>query len=161
KIDRDRHGNPTGLLIAKPSAQILYATLARGPKLSYQDQLSSSRHFMRELNRLGLTSVIDAGGGFQNYPDDYEVIEELHRRGELTLRTAYNLFTQRPREELDDFRKWSRLVRPGQGDSFYRMNGAGEMLVFSGADFEDFLEPRPDLPASMEAELEPVVRLLA
>ena len=26
------------------------------------------------------------------------------------------------------------------------MNGAGEMLVFSAADFEDFLEPRPDLP---------------
>ena len=26
---------------------------------------------MRELNRLGVTGVIDAGGGFQNYPDDY------------------------------------------------------------------------------------------
>ena len=49
---------------------------------------------MRELNRLGLTSVIDAGGGFQNYPDDYQVIEELHRDGQLTLRIAYNLFTQ-------------------------------------------------------------------
>ncbi len=27
------------------------------------------RQFMRELNRLDLTSAIDAGGGFQNYPD--------------------------------------------------------------------------------------------
>ncbi len=44
---------------------------------------------MRELNRLGLTSVIDAGGGFQNYPEDYAVIEELHKRGEMTLRIAY------------------------------------------------------------------------
>ena len=26
------------------------------------------------------------------------------------------------------------------------MNGAGEMLVFSAADFEDFREPRPELP---------------
>ena len=42
--------------------------------------MNSTRHFMRELNRLGVTSVIDAGGGFQNYPDDYRVIEELHRR---------------------------------------------------------------------------------
>jgi predicted amidohydrolase YtcJ len=41
------------------------------------------------------------------------------------------------------------------------MNGAGEMLVFSAADFEDFLQPRPDLAASMEAELERVVRHLA
>jgi hypothetical protein len=34
------------------------------------------------------------------------------------------------------------------------------MLVFSGADFEDFLEPRPDLPPSAELELEAVVRHL-
>ena len=34
------------------------------------------------------------------------------------------------------------------------MNGAGEMLVFSAADFEDFLEPRPDLPPVMEEELD-------
>ena len=69
EIQRDRNGNPTGLLMAKPNAMLLYATLAKGPKLGYDDQLNSSRHFMRELNRLGLTSVIDAGGGFQNYPD--------------------------------------------------------------------------------------------
>jgi predicted amidohydrolase YtcJ len=35
------------------------------------------------------------------------------------------------------------------------------MLVFSAADFEDFLEPRPDLPSGMEQELKPVVTLLA
>jgi predicted amidohydrolase YtcJ len=35
------------------------------------------------------------------------------------------------------------------------------MLVFSAADFEDFLEPRPELPASMEQELKPVIELLA
>jgi hypothetical protein len=40
------------------------------------------------------------------------------------------------------------------------MNGAGEMLAFSAADFEDFLEPRPDLPPGMEEELTHVVRLL-
>jgi predicted amidohydrolase YtcJ len=34
------------------------------------------------------------------------------------------------------------------------------MLVFSAADFEDFLQPRPDLSENMEAELEKVVRLL-
>ena len=34
------------------------------------------------------------------------------------------------------------------------MNGAGEMLVFSAADFEDFLEPRPDLPAVLEERVE-------
>ena len=161
EIQRDGNGNPTGLLIARPNAMILYATLAKGPKLPYEHQVNSTRHFMRELNRLGVTSVIDAGGGFQNYPDDYQVVEELHRRGELTVRIAYNLFTQRPKEEREDFANWTKMVQPGQGDDFYRVNGAGEMLVFSAADFEDFLEPRPDLAESLEAELKPVVKLLA
>ena len=43
----------------------------------------------------------------------------------------------------------------------YRINGAGEMLVYTAADFEDFLEPRPDMAASMEADLTGVVTLLA
>lgn len=159
-IERDRSGEPTGALIAKPNAMILYATLAKGPKLDFADGLNSTRHFMRELNRLGLTSAVDAGGGFQNYPDDYAVIEELSRRDELTLRIAYNLFTQHPKRELEDFRSWTQIVKPGQGTDFYRCNGAGEMLVFSAADFEDFLEPRPDLPPEMEHEMEAVVRHL-
>jgi len=160
QIERDKQGNPTGLLIAQPNAMILYATLAKGPKLPSEAQINSTRHFMREMNRLGLTSAIDAGGGFQNYPDDYHVIEELHQRGEMTVRIAYNLFTQRPKQELDDFSKWVKMTRPGAGSDFLRMNGAGEMLTFSAADFEDFLEPRPDLAGSLEAELTPVVRLL-
>ena len=63
EVQRDSRGNPTGLLIAKPNANILYSTLAKGPKLSRQDQLNSSRLFFRELNRFGITSAIDAGGG--------------------------------------------------------------------------------------------------
>jgi predicted amidohydrolase YtcJ len=160
-IERDKRGEPTGLLIAKPNAALLYATLARGPKLSLADQMNSTRLFLRELNRLGVTSVIDAGGGFQNYPQDYEVVERLERANELTVRIAYNLFTQKPKEELADFTSWSQLVTPGQGSDRYRHNGAGEMLVYSAADFEDFREPRPDMPADMEADLERVVRHLA
>ncbi len=160
RIARDGRGNPTGLLLAKPNALILYKTLAMGPKLGFDDQVNSTRQFMRELNRLGLTSIIDAGGGFQNYPDDYRVVEKLHADGELTLRLAYNLFTQNAGSEFDDFAKWATVTAPYRGDAFYRMNGAGEMLAFSGADFEDFVEPRPDLPAKMEADLTKVVRLL-
>jgi predicted amidohydrolase YtcJ len=161
EIVRDAAGNPTGALIARPNAMILYATLAKGPKLPPEYQVNSSRHFMRELNRLGITSVIDAGGGFQNYPEDYQVIEQLHKRGDLTVRIAYNLFTQKPKGELADFERWTGMVKSRQGDDYLRHNGAGEMLVFSAADFEDFQEPRPDLPASVEQELKTVVTLLA
>src|SRR5580698_1921671 len=129
EIQRDRQGSPTGLLLAKPNANILYSTLAKGPKLSREDQLNSSRLFFRELNRFGITSAIDAGGGFQNYPDDYGVVNELHKNGELSIRLAYNLFTQKPKQEL--------------------------------ADFEDLLQPRPDMAPVMESELKAVIRHLA
>lgn len=160
RIERDKNGNPTGILIAEPNAAILYSTLAKGPKLSLQDQVNSTRHFMRELNRLGLTSCIDAGGGFQNYPEDYQVIEELHKNEQLTIRIAYNLFTQKPGSELLDFQKWSKMVQPYSGDAMYRQNGAGEMLAFSAADFEDFLYQRPGMPSNMEGDLKKVVRFL-
>jgi predicted amidohydrolase YtcJ len=158
-IERDRNGNPTGLLIAKPNAAILYGASAQGPRLSPEDQLNSSRQYMREMNRLGITSVIDAGGG-QNYPDDYEIVNQLHEQGLMAVRVAYNLFTQNPGREVDDFERWIQIAKPGQGDDFYRLNGAGEMLVYSAADFEAFTEPRPTLPEEMEADLTAVARLL-
>jgi predicted amidohydrolase YtcJ len=161
QILRDGQGNPTGLLLAKPNATILYATLAKGPKLPLEYQVNSTQHFMRELNRLGVTGVIDAGGGYQNYPDDYAVIQQLADEGKMTVRLAYNLFTQKPKEEKEDFLKWTASVKYKQGNDYFRHNGAGEMLVFSAADFEDFRQPRPDLAPEMEGELEEVVRVLA
>ncbi len=161
EIVRDANGNPTGLLLARPNAGILYATLALGPKLPFEYQLNSTRHFMRELNRLGITSAIDAGGGFQKYPDDYAVIQKLATDGLLTVRVAYNLFTQKPKAEREDFLNWTRTSKYKQGDDYFRHNGAGEMLVFSAADAEDFREPRPDMPPEMELELDGVVRILA
>jgi predicted amidohydrolase YtcJ len=160
EIARDATGNPTGLLLAKPNAAILYATLAKGPKLPFEYQVNSTRHFMRELNRLGLTGAIDAGGGFQNYPEDYAVIQKLADEGQLTIRLAYNLFTQKPQGEKDDFLNWTKISKYKQGSDYFRHNGAGEMLVFSAADFEDFRVARPDMPQQMESELEDVVRIL-
>jgi predicted amidohydrolase YtcJ len=161
QILRDGSGNPNGLLLAKPNAAILYSTLAKGPKLPLEYQVNSTRHFMRELNRLGITGVIDAGGGFQNYPEDYQVIQQLSDEKQLTVRLAYNLFTQKPKQEKEDFLNWTQSVKYQQGDDYFRHNGAGEMLTFSAADFEDFREPRPDMPANMEDDLEGVVRVLA
>jgi predicted amidohydrolase YtcJ len=161
EIVRGTNGDPTGLLLAKPNAGVLYATLAKGPKLPFEYQLNSTRHFMRDLNRLGVTGAIDAGGGFQNYPDDYQVIEKLHADGEMTVRIAYNLFTQKPKAEKDDFLNWTSSTKYQQGDDYFRLNGGGEMLVFSAADFEDFRVERPDMPPEMEGELEGVVRILA
>lgn len=162
EVELDAAGKPTGKLVAKPNALILYSTLARTNKLGRDDQLNSTLHFYRELNRLGVTSAIDAGGGFQNYPDDYGVTLALARAGKLTVRTSYYLFAQRAGKELEDFQRWTAMTHPDKNDHMFYPNGfsaegGGENLVASAADFENFLEPRPDLPEHMEGELEGVV----
>src|SRR5260370_37721633 len=96
---RDGAGNPTGLLLAQPNAGILYATLAKGPKLPFEYQLNSTRHFMGELHRLGVTGALDAGGGPQNFPEGYAAIAQPAAAGELTIRLADNLVTQKPNSE--------------------------------------------------------------
>jgi predicted amidohydrolase YtcJ len=53
EIQRDAQGNPTGLLLARPNATILYATLGKGPKLPPEYQLNSTRHFMRRPQPAG------------------------------------------------------------------------------------------------------------
>jgi predicted amidohydrolase YtcJ len=160
QIVRDHAGNPTGLLLATPTAGILYSAMAKGPVLSVADQIISTRHFLRELNRFGLTSAMDAAGGFQSYPEDYAAAMELARRGELSLRIAYYLFPQTPGQELDDLRRWTDITHPGDGDEWLRCAGAGETLAWSSLDYENFAEPRPDLGTQATRELDAAVRLL-
>ncbi|TDD44997.1 amidohydrolase [Nonomuraea terrae] len=160
QIVRNHAGDPTGLLLAAPAATILYSALAKGPKLAEEEQLGSTRHFLYELNRFGLTSAIDAGGGFQNFPENYGAVMKLAEQGLLTMRIAYHLFPQTPGQEFDDLRRWIATVRPGDGDEWLRLNGAGENLAWSPADFENFTEPRPLRPEKADRELEAAVRLL-
>lgn len=165
EIVLDKNGEPTGLLLAKPNALVLYSSISKAPKLSPQDQENSSLHFFREMNRLGVTSVVDAGGGFQNYPEDYTLAKKLAQEGKLTLRIAYYLFAQKPKQELQDYERWTTVVKMGQNDdlmrpSGYVMSGGGENLLWSAADFENFLLPRPDLEKAMEADLKMIIKLL-
>lgn len=165
ELELDAAGKPTGLLLAKPNAMILYSTLAKTSKLDRADQRNSTSHFYRDLNRLGMTSAVDAGGGGQAYPDDYGVTIELAKEGKLSVRTAYYLFAQKAGKELEDYQRWIAMTKPNRNDHLFYANGfttegAGENLVSSAADFENFLEPRPELPHHMEDELERVVTLL-
>ncbi|HWW70632.1 MAG TPA: amidohydrolase [Duganella sp.] len=164
-VELGADGKPTGLLIAKPNAMILYTTLAKTNVLPREQQINSTRQYYTELNRLGLTSAIDAGGGGQAYPDDYAVSLELAKNGKLTVRTSYYLFAQKPGKELEDYQRWLTQTKPDKNDHLFYANGyntegGGENLVWSAADFENFLEPRPNMPKEMESELEPVLRLL-
>ncbi|MGW2180456.1 amidohydrolase [Streptomyces sp. NPDC001732] len=160
QIVRGRDGEPTGMLLAAPSALILYSTLAKAPVLEGEDKKTSTRHFLRELNRFGLTSAIDAAGGFQNFPDNYATVIELAKAGQLSLRISYHLFPQTAGQEIDDLTRWIETSRPEDGDEWLRLNGAGENLTWAAADFENFTQPRPELAPDYEGEFEKAVRLL-
>jgi predicted amidohydrolase YtcJ len=160
QIVRDHAGEPTGVLLAAPAAGLLYATIGKAPVLDEAGQLASTRHLLAELNRFGLTSAIDAAGGFQHFPEHYAAVTALAEAGELSVRLAYHLFPQVPGQELDDIRRWIAAVRPDDGDEWLRLNGAGENLAWSPADFENFAEPRPELSDRAAADLEAAARLL-
>lgn len=165
-IEKDNEGNPTGLLVAEPNAFILYSTLAKLPELTTEQKINSTLQYMTELNRLGVTAVMDAGGGFQNFPDDYAITDSLNRLGKITVRLPYFLFAQKKGTELSDYTRWTGMVEidnhghNGVNEIDYYVEGGGENLVSDAADFENFLFPRPDLPATMEANLKAVIQLL-
>ena len=75
-IQRDRHGNPTGLLIAKPNALILYATLAKGPTLSLEEQMASTRRRWtkpKPKRHAASTSVAGSGTTVTYKPSDWKL----------------------------------------------------------------------------------------
>lgn len=161
-----KNGKPTGLLVAKPSALILYKTLTKLPKLSHEEQMNSTLQYYRELNRLGVTSAIDAGGGGQYYPNNYSISKKLAAQGKLNVRTAYYLFAVDKGTELEFFKTWVNKLESGTNDDMFKPNGytyegAGENLTWEAADFENFLEPRPELHEIMESELDSIVTIIA
>ncbi|MDJ1505925.1 amidohydrolase [Xanthocytophaga agilis] len=164
-IELDSHGEPTGIMYAKETPKAIYTTLALTTRLSEDERLNSTLQFYRELNRFGLTSAVDAAGGGQNFPDDYGVALTLARQGKLTLRTSYYLFAQQKGKELQDYEKWVVSTHPRKNDHMllahgFSPEGAGENMVATAADFENFLEPRIVLSDEMEGDLEPIIRLL-
>jgi predicted amidohydrolase YtcJ len=154
------------ILHAAPSPTILYTTIAKLPQLSTEEQVNSTRHFYRELNRFGVTSVVDPGGGGHAYPADYEASRVLARRPGFPLRISNYLFAQNPGFELRDYEKLTAEQELSLNAAVarldgYAVEGAGENLVWSAGDFENFMAPRPELQEKMEQELRAVVHVLA
>ncbi len=153
------------MLYAKLTPKAIYTTLALTTVLNHQERVNSTQHYYNELNRFGLTSAIDAAGGGQNFPEDYGIALELAKQGKLTLRTSYYLFAQVKGREYQDYEKWVKATKLNKNDNMFMANGylaegAGEHLVASAADFENFLEPRIELSKDLEPDLEPIIRLL-
>jgi predicted amidohydrolase YtcJ len=156
-IARAGNGEPTGLLIATTSLISLLGVFAKIPKLSADDQVISTRHMMRELNRLGITSLIDAGGGGQNYPEHYQAIAKLAADKALTVRIGYTLMAQHPGREIEDYKGWLSQAKLYQGDDYFRLCGAGEYTVWAAGDVTNFAKDPLPQPPIMEQKLTEVL----
>src|SRR5690348_6755135 len=127
KLERDEAGRPTGGISG--NTQTITALFARLPKPTFDEQVEGTKKFFSELNRLGLTGVIDPGG-FGMAPPDYQALFKVWRDGELSLRVAYTIFAQGRGRELEDYQALTQLLPMGFGDSWLRFNGIGENVAW-------------------------------
>ena len=138
------------ILHAEPNPDLLYGSIGALPPLSAEEQALSTKHYYRELNRFGLTSVIDAGGGGHHFPEDYAGSEALALQGELPVRISKYLFPQKKGAELEEFQTWTKDWKAGENRAQrllhgYEVEGGGEFLAWSAGDYENFLADRPDI----------------
>jgi predicted amidohydrolase YtcJ len=154
-----------GLIVGGNTA--VYAVIGRLPGLaSMGDRLSSTRYFFRELNRFGLTSIVDAGASGVAYPEDYQAVAALAAQPGFPVRISAFLFAQKPGTELESWEKWTAQEQPDLNRAVARLDGyvlegAGEVLAWSVHDYENFLAPRPELTGQAISELTEVTRVVA
>lgn len=165
-FEKGPNGKLTGVLLAEPNPTILYARIGALPPLTEAEMVNSTKQFYRELNKFGLTSGIDAGGGGHKFPKDYTGTKLLADNGEMPIRLSYYLFPQNKGAEYAEFQEWMANNEVGHNgeihlDHGYELEGGGEFLAWSAGDFENFLAPQPMLEdrPTWRSDLKRIIRL--
>jgi len=125
KLELGPDGQPTGAI----TGPIIVGLFNRLPTPSFAEQVDGTKQFFRELNRFGLTGVIDPGG-FNMSPEAYQPLFQVWRNGQLSVRVSYSLFSQKRGKELEEFKELAQMTPAGFGDDWLRFNGVGERVTF-------------------------------
>src|SRR5258705_1092825 len=88
KLERDGSNNPTGVIAGNGNA--LGKIFDKLPKPTLDQQVDGSRKFFREMNSLGITGIVDGGGGSM-YPANYQALFKLWQGQRITGRVAFHL----------------------------------------------------------------------
>jgi len=126
KLERDASGKPTGAITGGNNA--IVALFDRLPRPTYAQQVVGTKAFFLELNRLGLTGVVDPGGN-NLFPSDYQAVFEVWRQHEMTVRVAYSLNGQTAGHEKEELAQLTELLPMGFGDDYLKFNGIGERIT--------------------------------
>jgi len=126
RLEKDASGKPTGAISGGQGAII--ALFDKLPKPTFDQQVDGTKKFFRELNRLGLTGVVDPGGN-NLAPEDYQAVFKVWRDNRMTVRVAYTLCGQTPGAEFSELKNLVALMPQGFGDDMLRFNGLGERIT--------------------------------
>ncbi len=123
-IARDATGRATGRLDG--GFWMISRAIERFPPVTDEEQHRGIIALMEHCNRLGLTTVFDAGGmGIQE--TSYQRIQKLADAGEMTLRIYYTLWGGLDPSKADELITKLETIRPFQGDDMYRQIALGEI----------------------------------
>ena len=125
RLERDGAGALTGVINGN-----LVEFFERLPKPTFEQQVEGTRAFFRELNRLGLTGVVDPGGNNVT-PREYQALFKVWRDGQLTVRVAYSLCGMTDGREFEEYQNYVALLPQGFGDEMLRFNGIGERITWA------------------------------
>ena len=150
KLERDGNGALTGAVVGPQS--VIVALFDRLPKPTYEQKVEGTKKFFLELNRLGLTGVIDPGGNNITAPD-YEALFDVWRQNQLTVRVAFSFGSQGNGGEFDEITEPALKLPVGFGDNMLRFNGVGERIT--GGMYNN------DKPTTAEKEAFEVIALWA
>lgn len=125
KIIRDQKGEPNGIILGAPD---LLGPLRRSRPWTHEDRVWALRTMQRKYNEAGITSTVDRGQG----ADGFRLYQELHQRGELTVRTTVT-YTIGARGSPEDVRREMEQIPlvTGFGDNWLRV-GAIKTIVDGG-----------------------------
>ena len=148
-LEKDSQGRYTGVVYANV---ILFLTLeTMVPQPTFDEQKSSLRQVINDLNRFGVTSVIDAAG-FTAFPQGHAALQALIQDNQLNIRFAFldvrfpSDATISPTEAEMNALTRETPLSPGQNlnpavTHGYEYAGMGEALRIALHDHENFDKP--------------------
>ena len=141
-------GRPNGEITG--DALLLGALFNKLPRPTLAQEVEGTQRFFAELNRLGVTGLIDPAG-VSVPPSSYRPVMRLWQDRELTMRVSYHLSSQQPPgKELEDYRNLTQLLPTGFGDDMLRFGGIGEIVTWQAWTDND---PTEDAMAHLQAVL--------
>lgn len=123
KIEKDAAGKLTGMV--RGAGGVAFVA-ARVPLPAPAEWLDNTRRLVAELNAMGITGWLDAGGRGMG-PKHYEPYQYLADRGELNVRAFWTTIQQPGTPaQVDEVLKLIAQQKPFQGNDYFGNVGWGE-----------------------------------